>query len=89
MHYNILNSEVFLDHLSIESTNPERIAQFYSDNMMMDKISISKNEWHCIGSNRLLIFQKGTNKKLSFAAISDFKPKKINNSKIKKETGLE
>ena len=42
MHYSILNSEVFLDHLSIESTNPERIAQFYSDNMMMDKISISK-----------------------------------------------
>ena len=69
MHYNILNSEVFLDHLSIESTNPERIAQFYSKNMMMDKISISKNEWHCIGSNRLLIFQKGTNKKLSFAAF--------------------
>ena len=50
MHYNILNSEVFLDHLSIESTNPERIAQFYSKNMMMDTISISKNEWHCIGS---------------------------------------
>ena len=42
MHYNILNSEVFLDHLSIESTNPERIAQFYSDNMMMDKCIVVK-----------------------------------------------
>jgi len=80
MYYNILNAEVFLDHISIESTNPKRIAQFYSKNMMMDKIHISKNEWHCIGSNRLLIFQKGVNNKLSFTAFgckSQLKLKKI------------
>ena len=81
MHYNILNSEVFLDHLSIESTNPEKIAHFYSKNMMMDTISISKNEWHCLGSNRLLIFQKGTNKKLSFAAFGCKSQKKLNKIK--------
>lgn len=38
MHNTILNSEVFLDHIAIESANPKKIAEFYSKNLMMKKI---------------------------------------------------
>ena len=82
MHNTILNSEVFLDHLAIESTNPKKIAKFYSKNLMMKKKCVSNNEWHCVGPNRILIFKKGTTKKLSFAAFGCKSESKLN--KIKK-----
>ncbi len=37
MHDTILKSKVFLDHIAIESTNPKKIAEFYSKNLMMKK----------------------------------------------------
>ena len=70
MHNTILNSEVFLDHIAIESTNPKKIADFYTKNLIMKKNYVSDNEWHCFGPNRLLIFKKGINNKLSFAAFA-------------------
>ena len=82
MHNTILNSEVFLDHIAIESTNPKKIAKFYSKNLMMKKNCVSDNEWHCFGPNRLLIFKKGINKKLSFAAFACKSERKLN--KIRK-----
>ena len=69
MHNTILNSEVFLDHIAIESTNPKKIAKFYSKNLMMKKNCVSNSEWHCFGPNRLLIFKKGIKNKLSFATF--------------------
>ena len=64
MHDTILKSKVFLDHIAIESTNPKKIAEFYSKNLMMKKNCVSNSEWHCFGPNRLLIFKKGI--KLTF-----------------------
>ena len=69
MHDTILKSKVFLDHIAIESTNPKKIAEFYSKNLMMKKNCVSNSEWHCFGPNRLLIFKKGIKNKLSFAAF--------------------
>ena len=82
MHNTILNSEVFLDHIAIESTNPKKIAEFYSKNLMMKKNCVSNSEWHCLGPNRLLIFKKELNKKLSFAAFACKSERKLN--KIRK-----
>ena len=82
MHNTILNSEVFLDHIAIESANPKKIAEFYSKNLMMKKNCISNSEWHCFGPNRLLIFKKGINNKLFCAAFGCRSEKKLN--KIKK-----
>ena len=36
MHNTILNSEVFLDHIAIESANPKKIAEFYSKKKFND-----------------------------------------------------
>ena len=82
MHNTILNSEVFLDHIAIESANPKKIAEFYSKNLMMKKNCVSNSEWHCFGPNRLLIFKKGINNKLSCAAFGCKSERKLN--KIRK-----
>ncbi len=83
MHDTILKSKVFLDHIAIESTNPKKIAEFYSKYLMMKKNCVSNSEWHCFGPNRLLIFKKGIKNKLSFAAFGCKSERELN--KIRKK----
>ena len=64
-----VQAEIFLHHLEIQSSNPERLANFYSNimDMKIDKLSLDK--FICDGPSRKIIITKGENKTLSYAGM--------------------
>ena len=64
-----VQADIFLHHLEIQSSNPERLANFYSNimDMKIDKLSLDK--FICDGPSRKIIITKGENKTLSYAGM--------------------
>ena len=64
-----VQADIFLHHLEIQSRNPERLANFYSNimDMKIDKLSLDK--FICDGPSRKIIITKGENKTLSYAGM--------------------
>ena len=69
MSLTAVQAEIFLHHLEIQSSNPERLANFYSNimDMKIDKLSLDK--FICDGPSRKIIITKGENKTLSYAGM--------------------
>ena len=69
MSLTAVQAEIFLHHLEIQSSNPERLANFYSNimDMKIDKLSLDK--FICDGPSRKIIISKGKNKTLSYAGM--------------------
>lgn len=69
MSLTAVQAEIFLHHLEIQSSNPERLANFYSTimDMKIDKLSLDK--FICDGPSRKIIITKGENKTLSYAGM--------------------
>lgn len=59
-----------LDHLAYESSDPENLANFHADAMDMECAKQSDDTWHCSGPDRRLIFVRGENRRLVYAAFS-------------------
>lgn len=70
MELTAIQSGAYLHHIAFESSNPERLASYYSEVMDMDLLKISDSEWRCEGPSRQLIVVPGTNKKMAFAGLS-------------------
>lgn len=58
-----------LDHLVVESDNPERLAAFWSDLLGMESSPIANEAWLCTGDKRRLVIAPGARQKLSCAAF--------------------
>jgi catechol-2,3-dioxygenase len=69
MSLTAVQADIFLHHLEIQSSNPERLANFYSNimDMKIDKLSLDK--FICDGPSRKIIITKGENKTLSYAGM--------------------
>ena len=69
MSLTAVQAEIFLHHLEIQSSNPEKLANFYSNimDMKIDKLSLDK--FICDGPSRKIIITKGENKTLSYAGM--------------------
>ena len=69
MSLTAVQADIFLHHLEIQSSNPERLANFYSNimDMKIDKLSLDK--FICDGPSRKIIISKGKNKTLSYAGM--------------------
>ena len=69
MSLTAVQADIFLHHLEIQSSNPERLANFYSNilNMQIDKLSLDM--FICDGPSRKIIITKGENKTLSYAGM--------------------
>ena len=68
-----IKNHSFLHHLSMESPNPEDLANFYSNTLGMNfkkYIHQNKTIWMCFGNDRRLLFVEGEKKKLNFAGFS-------------------
>lgn len=60
----------YLHHLAFESTQPQRLAQFYSDVVDMAVTQVSNREWRCEGPARRMIVVQGQDKKLAYAGLA-------------------
>ena len=69
MSLTAVQADIFLHHLEIQSSNPERLANFYSNIMDMKIDKLSSDKFMCDGPSRKIIITKGENKTLSFAGM--------------------
>lgn len=60
----------YLHHLALESAQPERLAQFYTEAMDMTSRALGKERWHCIGPGRNILLMRGRPKALAFAGFA-------------------
>lgn len=58
-----------LDHLVVESDNPEKLATFWADVLGMQASPLAKGAWLCTGDKRRLVIAPGTKQKLACAAF--------------------
>lgn len=65
-----VQARAYLHHLAIESSDPERLANFYAVAMDMDADRVSDTEWHAEGPRRRIVAVKGQDKMLSFAGFA-------------------
>lgn len=60
----------YLHHVAFESSNPQRLAEFYADAMDMDLIKVSEAEWRCEGPMRRFVAVRGEDKKMAYAGMA-------------------
>ena len=83
MSLTAVQADIFLHHLEIQSSNPERLANFYSNimDMKIDKLSLDK--FICDGPSRKIIITKGENNTLSYAGMVCRNENNLNEFKLK------
>ena len=69
MSLTAVQADIFLHHLEIQSSNPERLSNFYSNIMDMKIDKLSLDMFICDGPSRKIIITKGENKTLSYAGM--------------------
>ncbi len=69
MTLNAVQADIYLHHLEINSSDPERLAEFYSNVMDMILKRVSNQKFLCEGPNRKIIIIKGKNKTLGYAGM--------------------
>ena len=69
MKLNALQAGFNLDHIALESPDPQRLATFYKDLIMMELKEQKKEEIIIQGLNRKIILKKGHRNKLSYAGF--------------------
>ena len=70
MKLNALQAGFNLDHIVLESPNPDDLAKFYKEIIMMEFVKKNNSEIICEGKNRKIILRKGKKNKLSYAGFS-------------------
>ena len=70
MKLNALQAGFNLDHIVLESPNPNNLTKFYKEIIMMEFVKKKNNELICEGKNRKIILRKGKRNKLSYAGFS-------------------
>jgi catechol 2,3-dioxygenase len=70
MSLTAVRAGAYLHHLAFESSDPRRLAGFYSDAMDMNAAQTGEGEWRCEGPGRRMIIKRGENKKLAFAGLA-------------------
>jgi catechol 2,3-dioxygenase len=70
MTYCATQSDIFLHHLAFSSPDPERLAQFYGDVMVMTVTRTGDAEFRCEGPDRRMIIGKGEAKNLIYAGFA-------------------
>ena len=58
-----------LDHLVVESDNPERLAAFWADTLGMERMPLDGGAWLVAGDRRRLVFSAGAKQKLACLAF--------------------
>ena len=62
MKLNALQAGFNLDHIVLESPNPDDLAEFYKEIIMMEFVKKNNSEIICEGKNRKIILRKGKKK---------------------------
>nr|WP_319249112.1 VOC family protein [uncultured Celeribacter sp.] len=70
MPHNAVQAGAYLHHVAFESSDPERLANFYAANMDMGVDKISDSEFRCYGPMRRFVAIKGEDKKLAYAGLA-------------------
>ena len=70
MKLNALQAGFNLDHIALESPEPDRLANFYKNFIMMEYKEQKKEELIMKGLNRKIILKKGHRNRLSYAGFS-------------------
>lgn len=60
----------YLHHVAFESSNPQKLANFYGDIMQMEVTKISDAEWRCEGPARRMVVVAGADKQLAYAGLA-------------------
>ena len=81
MKLNALQAGFNLDHIVLESPNPDDLAKFYTEIIMMEFVKKNNDEIICEGKNRKIILRKGKKNKLSYAGFSCRSKKNLNQFK--------
>ena len=69
MSLTAVQADIFLHHLEIQSSNPERLSNFYSNIMDMNVDKLSSDKFLCDGPSRKIIITLGKDKTLSHAGM--------------------
>ena len=69
MSLTAVQADIFLHHLEIQSSNPERLSNFYSNIMDMKIDKLSSDKFLCDGPSRKIIITLGKDKILSHAGM--------------------
>ena len=69
MSLTAVQADIFLHHLEIQSSNPERLSNFYSNIMDMNVDKLSSDKFLCHGPSRKIIITLGKDKTLSHAGM--------------------
>ena len=65
-----LRASAYLHHVAFESTDPQKLAEYYGQTMQMEVEKISDSEWRCEGPDRRFVAVKGTNRQLAYAGLA-------------------
>jgi catechol-2,3-dioxygenase len=69
MTLSAVQADIFLHHLEIQSKNPDKLAEFYTNIMNMKTNRMSAQKFICDGPDRKIIITSGINKTLSYAGM--------------------
>ena len=69
MVLNAVQANICLHHLEIKSSDPQRLAEFYSQVMDMKINKVTNQKFLCEGPDRKIIISKGKNKTLGYAGM--------------------
>ena len=69
MSLTAVQADIFLHHLEIQSSNPERLSNFYSNIMDMKIDKLSSDKFLCDGPSRKIIITLGKDNTLSHAGM--------------------
>jgi catechol 2,3-dioxygenase len=65
-----VSAGTYLHHMTLESSDPTRLADFYADAMDMTKRRLDGGDWICEGPLRRMLFTQGQDKKLGYAGFA-------------------
>ena len=82
MSLTAVQADIFLHHLEIQSSNPERLSNFYSNIMDMKIDKLSSDKFLCDGPSRKIITTLGKNKTLSHAGMVCRNENNLNRFKV-------
>lgn len=60
----------YLHHVAFESSDPQRLAEFYALNMDMTLTKVSNSEFRCEGPLRRFVAVQGENRRLAYAGLA-------------------
>ena len=69
MALNAVQANICLHHLEIKSSDPQRLAEFYSKVMDMKINKVTNQKFLCEGPDRKIIISKGKNQTLGYAGM--------------------